>query len=316
MPTTQSKFWIFTKPNYNEADVAFIKAHVPETAKYITFGYEIAPTTNMHHLQGYVEWRVRKNLAEVRNLLPGAHVAIRRGTAEQARDYCQKDGVFEEEGEMFDNQGQGHRSDIDDFKCWVTKYHLDHGCKPVECEYSVQFPGLFLRYRANLKSLVDFICPDPVLEDGALKDWQGDVWTIIQSEPDDRKIIFIVDKQGGIGKTWLQRYLLSHIPARAQVLSMAKRDDVAHAVDESKDVFLFNIPRGGMEFLNYTVLEQIKDKMVFSPKYNSRTKIFAKNTHVFVFCNEEPNYGKMSRDRYHVVNLEEQNGVIVNTNDN
>lgn len=87
------------------------------------------------------------------------------------------------------------------------------------------------------------------------------------------------------------------------MLSSGKRDDVAHAIDETKDVFLFNIPRGGMEYLNYTVLEQIKDKMVFSPKYNSRTKIFRQNTHVIVFCNEEPNMAKMTRDRFHCVNL-------------
>lgn len=297
-----AKHWIFTLNNWVDADVERLKGLHPEHVDYITFGYETAPTTGTPHLQGYVVFKQRKRLAGARALIGEAHMEIKRGTVEQARDYAQKEGVFEEEGTL--PAEAGHRGDVDAFKEWVLQYHAEHGCAPEEQSYSVEFPGLFLRYRANLKTLVEHLCPAPVLEEGVLRSWQADIWSIIHSAPDDRKVIFLVDPQGGSGKTWLQRYLLSHLPKRVQVLSSGKRDDVAHAIDESKDVFLFNIPRGGMEFLNYTVLEQIKDRMVFSPKYNSRMKLFVHaNTHVFVFCNEAPDMNKMTRDRYHVVNL-------------
>jgi hypothetical protein len=69
-------------------------------------------------------------------------------------------------------------------------------------------------------------------------------------------------------------------------------------VDESKRIFLFNIPRGQMEYLQYSVMEQLKDRMVFSPKYQSSTKLLRFVPHVVVFCNEAPDMEKMTADRY------------------
>ena len=66
---------------------------------------------------------------------------------------------------------------------------------------------------------------------------------------------------------------------------------------------LFNIPREGMEYLPYTALEMIKDKMIFSPKYNSHTKMFKKNNHVVAFCNETPDMSKMSADHYSILTV-------------
>jgi hypothetical protein len=87
------------------------------------------------------------------------------------------------------------------------------------------------------------------------------------------------------------------------LLAPGKRDDLAHAIDVSKSVFLFNVPRGSMEFLQYGVLEQLKDRVIFSPKYESTTKVILQKTHVVVFCNEEPDLTKMSADRYVIRNL-------------
>nr|AUF34970.1 putative replication-associated protein [uncultured virus] len=92
--------------------------------------------------------------------------------------------------------------------------------------------------------------------------------------------------------------MLTQFPDKVQILSGGKRDDIAHAIDPSKQIFLFNVPRGGMEYLQYTILEQIKDRMVFSPKYNSQTKILRNRAHVVVFSNEMPDIEKMTHDRY------------------
>ena len=126
---------------------------------------------------------------------------------------------------------------------------------------------------------------------------------MIHEDPGDRAILFYVDSEGGKGKTWFQRYMLTKFPDDVQILSIGKRDDVAHALDPRKRIFLFNVPRGGMEFFNYTTVEQLKDRMVFSPKYDSRTKIWKTKVHVVVFCNEEPDLIKMTNDRYVIVNL-------------
>ena len=97
--------------------------------------------------------------------------------------------------------------------------------------------------------------------------------------------------------------MVSKYPNDTQVLSIGKRDDVAHALDQTKKIFLFNVPRGGMEFFQYTTVEQLKDRMVFSPKYDSKTKIWREKVHVVVFCNEEPDMAKMTADRYIIMNI-------------
>ena len=58
-----------------------------------------------------------------------------------------------------------------------------------------------------------------------------------------------------------------------------------------------------MEFLQYTILEQLKDRMVYSPKYNSMMKYMQFVPHVVVFCNEQPNMTAMSEDRYEIINM-------------
>jgi len=69
-------------------------------------------------------------------------------------------------------------------------------------------------------------------------------------------------------------------------------------VDVRSRIFLVNVPRGQMEYLNYGVLEMLKDRMVLSPKYESSMKILLNCPHVIVFCNEDPDMSKMSADRY------------------
>lgn len=297
--------WCFTYNNWTGEDVKKIEClHAEGHARYVVFGYERAPTTGTPHLQGYVSFNKQLRIAQVKELIGArAHCELARGTPEQNRAYCTKDdGPFWESGELPAAQGSP-KSKIEQFVEWVEKFCMENGRGPREHEYGIEFPQLFVQYRNNLAALVEMHSPTPDIQDGVLKDWQIDLLTKLMLDADDRTIVFMVDPQGGAGKTWFQRYMISQHWEKTQILSIAKRDDIAHAVDASKSIFLFNVPRGGMEFLQYTILEQIKDKMVFSPKYNSKMKFMGGNVHVVVFCNEEPDYNKMSSDRYDVQRL-------------
>jgi len=55
--------------------------------------------------------------------------------------------------------------------------------------------------------------------------------------------------------------------------------------------------------LQYGVLEQLKNRMVFSPKYNSCHKIIRRISHVIVFINEEPDMNALTGDRYKIICL-------------
>ena len=151
-----------------------------------------------------------------------------------------------------------------------------------------------LRHRLPPPRLV----PDQV----ELRGWQSSLFDELSGEPDDRSIRFVVDEIGGKGKTFFQKYLLSTLTG-VQVMSTGKRDDLAYIVDETKSIFLFNVPRGGMQYLSYILLEQLKDRMVFSPKYESRVKILLQKVHVVVFCNEDPDKTKLTKDRYKVYRI-------------
>jgi len=122
---------------------------------------------------------------------------------------------------------------------------------------------------------------------------------------DERTIRFYVDENGGSGKTWFQQYLFSKYPERVQLLQPGKYIDMAYTIDSAKDIFLINVPRLGMEFFaaNFRILESLKDRMVFSPKYTPQMKILMKIPHVVVFSNERPPRNALSRDRYRVFNL-------------
>lgn len=88
---SKSRNWCFTLNNPKA-----IPDLRDDRIKYACFQEETGET-GTHHIQGYLELRHPLSLTGVRNLtqncgLDGAHFEPRRGTAEQARDYCRKPG--------------------------------------------------------------------------------------------------------------------------------------------------------------------------------------------------------------------------------
>lgn len=79
-------------------------------ARYIIWGQEVGES-GTPHLQGYCELSSPQRISWLKKLIPRAHFESRKGTREQARDYCKKDGKWEEHGE-WKAGGQGARNDI------------------------------------------------------------------------------------------------------------------------------------------------------------------------------------------------------------
>lgn len=297
MSPAQSTRWCFTLNNYTDVDQALLRAiGQTDVIRYLVFGREVG-LNNTPHLQGFAIFASNHRLRAVRLLFgTRGHYEVARGTSIQAATYCKKDDDFEEFGQVPSEQGK--RNDFLEFKQWV----LEQPFKPTARLVADQFPSLFMRY-ARCMEWIDLVYPSPVLVAGEPRPWQHDLGERLDADADDRSIIFVVDPVGGCGKSWFVRYWLSTHGELTQRLSIGKRDDLAYAIDESKRFFLFDVPRSQSEFLQYSVLEQLKDRMIFSPKYTSRNKLLQHTPHVVVFMNEPPDRNKLSADRYVVINL-------------
>ena len=115
--------------------------------------------------------------------------------------------------------------------------------------------------------------------------WQSTLLTMLDQPPDDRTIIWICDPTGGIGKTFLSKYLYSR---GAFVICPSRGTDVMYAYN-NETIIVYDIPRSADEaYCNWGVLEKLKDGILFSGKYEAATKYRASNCHIVVFSNQEP----------------------------
>lgn len=300
MPRPQGTRWVFTLNNPTEQDrdnVAQL-GNNRELVKYLVVGRERG-ASGTPHLQGFVIFKRTARFGRVGRLLPRSHIEPARGTSDQAAEYCKKDGDFDEYGEF--PRAAGATGVLESLYAWGDEYIAEHGRAPTSPEVAREHPTAYLRYPRCVR-LFQLRAPPPDLREGEPREWQSQLEQELEDEADDRSVIFYVDEEGGKGKSWFQQWYLTKYPMKAQLLSVGKRDDMALAVDETKSVFFLNVARGQMEYLQYSVLEMLKDRTVFSPKYNSRMKILRSKAHVIVFCNEYPDMNKMSIDRYVVRN--------------
>jgi len=261
------------------------------------FGRELAPSTGTPHLQGFVAFSGRRRLGAVRTLLPRCHLTSARGSAQQNRAYCIKDGAYEEFGDV-PTSSQGKRSDFNDLIQWLSTYQG----WPTDADLRGAFPSLCGRYFRSVVSFRQTYCTYEPLA-GELREWQRELSATLSSEPDPRKVLFYIDPTGNRGKSWFCKWYWLNNQQSCQILRIGKRDDLAHAICEDKHVYLFDVPREGGPHLQYTILESLKDQLVFSPKYESRTKYIKEVPHVIVFMNEEPDMNMMSLDRYEIIHI-------------
>lgn len=120
-----SRSYCFTINNYTQAEIDWINIQFdPEVEasraedgskpiiRYIIYGREVG-AEGTPHLQGYLELTKPMRMAGVKKLkgYERAHLEARRGSREQARDYCKKDGQFTEFGDWAAG-GQGARNDL------------------------------------------------------------------------------------------------------------------------------------------------------------------------------------------------------------
>jgi len=131
----------------------------------------------------------------------------------------------------------------------------------------------------------------------SLRPWQAKLKEeLLVPCTDDRKLIWYFD-EGNTGKTAFCKYMV--INHGATFVSNGKNSDIAYAIGDDPKIVLLNYTRTLEDHINYGILESIKDGLMFSPKYESKTKIF-NSPHVVVFANFRPLELNMTIDRWDI----------------
>lgn len=130
-----------------------------------------------------------------------------------------------------------------------------------------------------------------------IKTWQLELIQMLKQPPDNRTIIWRWETTGGVGKTQFCKWLC--INMGAQMFPGGRSGDIAYALKTETRIVIFDYPREKQDFVNYNIIEQIKNGAVFSSKYESNMLLF-NPPHLLCFANFEPHYEALSHDRWNV----------------
>lgn len=146
MPRADTKLlfqWCFTLNNYTPEEYESTKSFCEKEGKYFIIGRETGDG-GTPHIQGFVSLRVRRNFGYVRNNLTSrCHIEGARGTARQNREYCSKDGDFEEGGKLPGNISSTDEQ-FTEFRAAIRRGNSGLA------EFADSYPGTFGRNGFNL----------------------------------------------------------------------------------------------------------------------------------------------------------------------
>lgn len=286
-----SRGFCFTINNYTDDQY---EAVLSLRADYLIVGKEVG-ANGTPHLQGYGFWKNKKKFNALKNALPTAHIESAKGTPDDNRKYCSKDGDFVERGTL---PKKGARNDL--AKQWEM---IQDG--KTDKEIVEQTGAGYSLHRKRLRDMkADIDNEDEIKKrktdyaDATLRDWQKEVIAKLDDQG-DRKILFVVDEEGGKGKSWLSDYLT--YTKNALRSDTTQKTHMAYAYDK-QELVIFDLCRHDVDHVNYGCIETFKNKQLFCSKYESKVKqIHCKA--VLVLMNQQPNMDRLSADRYDIYEI-------------
>ena len=147
------------------------------------------------------------------------------------------------------------------------------------------------------------------IENVTLRLWQESLLKYMK--PSDREIIWVIGAKGNEGKSWFQEFLESKFGWHRAICGMdikMKKGNICHALRKrslmSTNVFLFDVGKSKtFEEINYGVLEKIKNGRIVADKYNTEELKFYTPNIVVVFSNGRPETRELSKDRWKIFHI-------------
>lgn len=135
-------------------------------------------------------------------------------------------------------------------------------------------------------------------------DWQTQINNYLQCEPDDREILWVWSREGGIGKSTFCKYLIHTY--NAVLCSKGQYSDMMNilynANMDKTNLVIFDLPRNNGNRISYSALESIKNGIICNTKYETGSKLL-NSPHILVFANAPPDRQAMSSDRFKELEL-------------
>ena len=233
-----------TLNNYTTDEVAQLR-NGHEFVSYLIAGHEIAPTTGTPHLQIYFQLDKQIRFSTIKKW-DGAWARMKflqsRGSDDDNYRYCSKDGSFFEIGTRRNMPGKGARTDLNDLKKaiddgktfdTICDEHFDH------CSKYWKFIQNRIVARAKKTELHSLLGE---FENVSWKPWQKHLNDICEQEPDDRKIMWIWEGTGNVGKTFWSNWMMA--TGKATLIEMGKKSDLAYILAQDlKPVVIIDLTR-------------------------------------------------------------------------
>ena len=147
--------------------------------------------------------------------------------------------------------------------------------------------------------------------------WQKDIWNIIFDEdgsfkePDERKIISLVDKPGGTGKSKFWKMLTIQYMDQIGRLSYGSASQLRSSAINigKKDLYIIDLARSkgkndcDTEILS--VIEDLKNGLVVSSMYGKNNMLLCEPPHIVVSSNYQLKYNALSKDRWLIYEIKD-----------
>jgi len=149
---SRSRSYCFTLHTDEAKEIKF-----PDNVRYAIYQYELTPTTNKLHAQGYMQINTPLSVKSASKILPGAHLEIAKGTLEDNIKYCSKTDTRLPGSNPYifgEPLKQGQRTDL-------NKIHdlIKSGLTPNQI--AAECPSEFVKYSTGIRKLYDALLDVP-----------------------------------------------------------------------------------------------------------------------------------------------------------
>lgn len=180
-----------------------------------------------------------------------------------------------------------------------------------KCKGTEQDNIIYCSKENNFIKSNNCIVPKPLKIIKDLKPWQSDLEKLLLEEPEDRKIIWVYENIGKVGKSAFSKYLINTYDSL--YITEGKKTDIINMVYnyvlcKELNIVILDVPRDNKNKISYKSLEEIKNGIICNTKYETGCKVI-NPPHIIVFSNYPPETERLSLDRWDIYEI--SNNILV-----